>query len=99
MPVLMTTDIPASRADVEAVSAETGAHDNPPAGLIVHLITETAAGVHVVDVWETAEDYRRFTDEQLAPAMAKVLPQRGISMDGPPPAANISEAFDVIRGR
>jgi hypothetical protein len=99
MTVLMTQDLPVSRADIEAVSADVGATENPPDGLIIHIAIETADGVRIVDIWESAEHYERFNAERLGASVAKVMASRGISMDGPPPEGTISEAFDLIRGR
>jgi heme-degrading monooxygenase HmoA len=73
--------------------------ENPPAGLIVHVMTETANGVHVVDVWESQADFDRFSNSQLMPTMQKVMAERHISMDGPPPEPTFEEAFDVVRSR
>jgi hypothetical protein len=81
MAVLLTQDLPVGREDVEAVSAEMGAKENPP------------------DVWESTAHYERFRDDRLMPAMGKVMAERGISMDGPPPTPEFSEAFDLITGR
>jgi hypothetical protein len=36
---------------------------------------------------------------RLGPSIAKVMQERGMAMDGPPPPFVITEAFDVIRGR
>jgi hypothetical protein len=100
MTVLVTADIPVSRSDVEAVGQDMGdVYDNPPEGLIVHVATETDAGVHIVDVWESAEHQQRFMAERLGPSIAKVMQDRGIPMDGPPPPFTITEAFDLIRAR
>jgi hypothetical protein len=99
MAVLMTMDIGIGRADLEAVSAEMGVADNPPNGLIAHVLTEAGNGVHVVDIWESQEAFQKFNDEQLMGAMQKVLTERGVSMDGPLPEPSFSEAFDVVRGR
>jgi hypothetical protein len=100
MTVLVTADLPVSRADVEAVGKDMDdVYDNPPEGLIVHLATETGDGVHIVDVWQSAELQQRFMAERLGPSIAKVMHERGIPMDGPPPSFIITEAFDLIRGR
>jgi hypothetical protein len=100
MTVLVTADLPVSRADVEAVGKDMGdVYGNPPEGLIVHTATETDDGVRIVDVWESAEHQQRFMAERLGPSIGKVLQERGIPMDGPPPPFVITEAFDVIRGR
>jgi hypothetical protein len=97
--VLMTTDIPVSRADIEAVSADVGAAENPPEGLILHLATATADGVHIVDVWESQEHYDKFNAERLTPAVGRRMAAMGMPMDGPPPQATITEVFDLVRGR
>jgi hypothetical protein len=99
MAVLLTQDLPVGREDVEAVSAEMGVKENPPDGLILHTFTVTPEGVHIVDVWESAAHYDRFRDERLMPAMGKVMAERGVPMDGPPPAPQFADAFDVIVGR
>jgi hypothetical protein len=61
MTVLVTADLPVSRADVEAVGKDMA--------------------------------------ERLGPSIGKVMQERGIPMDGPPPPFVVTEAFDVIRGR
>ena len=98
MVVLMTMDVPVSREDAEVVSAAMGP-DDPPRGLIAHVMTRRPDGVHVVDIWERQEDFQKFSDEQLLPTMQRVLDERGISLDGPPPEPTVEEAFDLVRGR
>jgi hypothetical protein len=98
MTVVMTMDLPVGRKDVEAVSASLGTHENPPAGLIVHVATETANGVHVTDVWESKAAFEKFRDGQLGPAMQKFMTENNM----PPeiaPKPQIDEAFDVVQGR
>ena len=99
MAVLMTMDIPIARAHLEAVSAAMAVQDDPPDGIIAHVLTETSDGVHVVDIWESQADFQKFNDERLMPAMQKVLSERGVSMDGPLPEPTFDEAYDVVRGR
>jgi hypothetical protein len=98
MTVVMTMDVPVSRADLEAVSADLGTHDNPPDGLIVHVATATADGVHVMDIWESAADFEKFRDNQLLPSMQKYMTEHKMSMDDAP-HPQLDEAFDVVRGR
>jgi len=99
MAILMTMDLAVSRADLEAVSDSMGVRDDPPAGLIVHVLTDTSDGVHVVDVWESQAQFQQFTEVRLMPAMQRVLTERGVSMDGPLPEPAFAEAFDLVRGR
>ena len=97
MVVLMTMDVPVSREDAEVVSAAMGP-DDPPRGLIAHVMTKTPDGVHVTDIWESQADFQKFSDERLMPAMQQVSTERGISMDGPLPEPTFEEAFDLLRG-
>ena len=98
MTVVMTMDLPVSREDLEAVSAALGTHENPPDGLIVHVATRTADGVHVVDVWAGEAEFEKFRDDQLVPAMQKFMADHNMSMDQAP-QPQLDEAFDVVRGR
>jgi hypothetical protein len=99
MAVLMTMDISIGRKHLEAVSTAMGVQDDPPDGLIVHVLTETSDGVHVVDIWQSQADFQKFNDERLLPTMQKVLSERGVSLDGPLPEPTFDEAYDVVRGR
>ncbi|MFE3759998.1 hypothetical protein ACFXO9_37320 [Nocardia tengchongensis] len=40
-------------------------------GGLFHWVTATDAGVRVTDVWNSADDFQRFANEQLAPALQK----------------------------
>jgi hypothetical protein len=87
-----------SREDAEALTNDMGARENPPAGLIAHVVTETANGVHLVDIWESTEDVQRFAQERLIPSMKKVSQERGIPMPDPIPDPKLTEAYDLVRG-
>jgi hypothetical protein len=41
--------------------------------LLVHLGRSTADGFEVVEVWRSAEDFRRYTREIVLPAMAELF--------------------------
>ena len=98
MVVLMEQDFEGvSREDSEALTNDMGARENPPAGLIAHVVTDTANGIHVVDIWESAADFQRFTQEQLMPSMKKVSQERGIQLPDPIPEPKITEAYDLVR--
>jgi hypothetical protein len=98
MTVLLTMDLPVSRDILEAVSSQMGVRDDPPDGLVVHVMTETADGVHVVDVWESVDQFTRFRDARLLPAMGQVMESAGIAMPDPPPEPEITEAHDLVVG-
>jgi hypothetical protein len=99
MTVLLTMDLPVSREILEAVSSQMGVRDDPPDGLVVHVMTETADGVHVVDVWDSVDQFTRFRDTRLLPAMGQVMEAAGIAMPEPPPEPAITEAHDIVVGR
>ncbi|MFL6045920.1 MAG: hypothetical protein ACJ72M_12465 [Propionibacteriaceae bacterium] len=99
MVVLLEQDFQGvSREDVEAVTTDMNVRENPPAGLIAHVVTESANGAHVVDIWESTADIQRFTEEQLMPSMNKVSQERGIQMPDTLPEPKITEAYDLVRG-
>lgn len=98
MTLVMTMDLPVTREDLEAVSADLGTHENPPDGLVVHVATMTTHGVHVTDVWESQAAFEKFRDNQLMPSMQKFMAEHNMSMDQAP-APQLEEAFDVVRGR
>jgi hypothetical protein len=99
MTILLTIDIPVSRDVLEAVSAEMGVRENPPPGLVAHVMTETADGVHIVDIWDSREQFETFQDERLMGAMGKVMAAKGIPMPDAPSEPKITEAHDLVRGR
>lgn len=41
-----------------------------PAGAISHFATTTSAGLRVVDVWETKEQFEKFAETQIGPHSA-----------------------------
>ncbi|MEY2566775.1 MAG: hypothetical protein QOE35_1304 [Actinomycetota bacterium] len=49
-----------------------------PAGAISHFATATDAGLRVIDVWETKEQYEKFAQDQIGPISQEV------GMPGPP---------------
>ena len=42
-----------------------------PRGGLIHVAAVTAAGLHVTDVWDTAEDFNRFVETRLMPGVQK----------------------------
>jgi len=42
----------------------------PPAGALFHMAGETESGFRVVDMWESAEAFEKFAQEQIAPITA-----------------------------
>ena len=54
-----------------------GLGDEPPKGLIVHLVVERPeGGLRYFDVWESEEDWDRFAEERLHPVVHPLLASR-----------------------
>jgi hypothetical protein len=56
----------------EQLREEIGWDVDKPQGGIVHVAGFTANGMRITDVWETPDDFQRFSDQSLMPAIAKL---------------------------
>ncbi|MBI4492410.1 MAG: hypothetical protein HY690_06415 [Chloroflexi bacterium] len=45
---------------------------DPPAGGIYHVASFSNQGLHVTDVWESAEAFQRFVDTRLMPGVQQI---------------------------
>ena len=73
MPVVVTQEFEATRDEYEAVNAKIG--DGTPEGLILHAVSDLGGDRwKLVDVWESAENFQSFVQNQLIPAIAEVNP-------------------------
>ncbi len=79
MPYAFSQDMPAGKDMYIKLSDQIG--DEAPKGLIVHLAFETPTGVHIVDVWESEQEFDRFSDEHLRPKMDKILQDAGVTRE------------------
>jgi len=52
-----------------------------PAGLISHVVIEREGGLRYVDVWSTRQDWDRFRDDVVEPAVSEVLAGYGLPHD------------------
>src|ERR1700730_10381583 len=75
-----------------------GIGDEQPKGLIVHVVVNTDAGLRHIDVWETKEDWERFRDERVEPAVYAVLTSAGVSEVPPDPPVQQLSLVDVWIG-
>ncbi len=81
-------DVPIDLRLYERIKADLGGA--PPAGLIVHVVEQTDAGLRYLDVWESEEACDRFTEERLHPVVGRVLAEAGFRPpDGEPPRRRI----------
>jgi hypothetical protein len=79
----------ATWADYERVQEALG--EDPPQGLIYHAAGEIDGGRwQSVSVWESEDDFNRFRDERLLPAVEQAL-GAAMAQSGPPP----SESFET----
>ena len=73
MAVVVIQEFEATRDEYEQVDAKIG--DAPPAGLILHTVSDLGGDKwKLVDVWESAENFQTFVQDQLIPAIAEVNP-------------------------
>lgn len=73
MAVLVIQEFEATVEEYDQVNAKLG--EETPQGGVLHAAVDLGGGkMRAVDVWETAEDYQRFVQEKLIPAIAEVNP-------------------------
>ncbi len=73
MPVVMRMEwAEATPEQYEQVRQVVGWERDVPRGAVFHVAFFNDAGLNVVDVWETAEDFQAFTDERLMPGIAQI---------------------------
>lgn len=83
-------DVPINIEIYEKIRAELG--DQPPEGLIVHIVTQTERGLRYLDVWESEEACERFFDERVHPTIGRVFAQVGFQ---PPAEEPLRTRIDV----
>jgi hypothetical protein len=44
------------------------------------------------------DHFQQFSETRLGPALQKVLEERGVALEGPPPEPTVEDAFDLVRG-
>jgi hypothetical protein len=77
----------------EKVNAELGVDGNPPLGLLLHCGGEVDGKWQIVDVWESAEQARRFYEERLPTAIEAAI---GMPPQDPPVSIEY-ELHSVVR--
>jgi len=60
----------------DALGEELGVNENPPEGLIFHWAGEVDGDWTLNDVWESREQFDRFTADHLLPALQRVAGER-----------------------
>jgi len=77
----------------DAVNAEMGTVENPPAGMLFHAAGPKDGGWKVIDFWESREAFDRFQQERLGPAIAAMGENAP-----PPPEIKQFEVYNTISG-
>jgi hypothetical protein len=73
MAVVMILDSPNFGTDMyDAVNAKMDITANPPEGLICHTAGVVDGNFRIIDVWESEDDYERFSKDRLGPAIQEV---------------------------
>ena len=73
MPTVMNMHWPeVTREQYEAARKEVNWEGNHPAGAKFHLSWFADDGFHVLDLWDTPQDFERFVSERLMPGVQKV---------------------------
>jgi hypothetical protein len=71
---IRTTDFPEGVGTnmYDGVNAAMDIANDPPAGLLFHWAGEVDGKWTITDVWESRDDYERFREERLFPAIRDV---------------------------
>ena len=72
--------------------------DEQPQGLVAHLVVEVETGLRHIDVWDSQEDWQRFHDERVDPALHTVLTAAGFTEMPPDPPLQELKLIDVWLG-
>ena len=85
-----------STTNYDAVAARLG--DVRPDGLLIHTagFDDDAGVFRIFDVWESQEQGRRFTDEQLKPIIEELMADAPERSAGPPQRETVYELHDLI---
>jgi hypothetical protein len=61
-----------NQSQYDAVKTHVDWVGRPPEGGIFHIASVEKDGLHVTDVWQTAESFQRFVDTRLMPAVKQL---------------------------
>jgi hypothetical protein len=86
-------DVPINPEIYRQLKADIG--DERPHGLIVHVVARTERGLRYLDVWESKEDWERFRDERVHPALERVFTQLGFQRPAGEPPMQELEVLEV----
>jgi hypothetical protein len=84
-------DVPANAEIYGLIKGKLG--DDPPPGLIAHVVMEREGGLRYIDVWETEAAWDQFREERVEPAVTEVLAGFGIPHDH---SIVVTDPFEVV---
>jgi hypothetical protein len=88
-------DVPGDENIYAKVKAEIG--EEQAKGLLVQLVAKRKeGGLRHINVWESKEDWERFQEERVEPAVAKVLSGIGVTEAPPRPPVEEMDLIDII---
>lgn len=96
MPYALEYEVPADAAFYNRVKEGVG--EERPHGLLAHIVTETPRGLRHLGVWDTKQDWDRFREERVEPALEKALAEVGRPGRPPQPPTQELRVVDVILG-
>ena len=96
MPYACYYDVPGDERMYAQVKAEIG--EELPKGLILHMVIKREDGLRHFEVWESRQEWERFQQERVAPAVAKMLEAVGVTEPPPRPEAQEMELVDIRTG-
>ncbi len=82
MPYALEFEVPGDEALYGRVKRAIG--DEHPAGLLVHMVVRSSAGLRHIEVWNTVDEHERFHRDHVEPAVHAVLQSIGVT-GAPPP--------------
>jgi hypothetical protein len=89
-------DVPADEQMYHRVKTAIG--DQPADGLVARLVLKTDSGLRHIGVWESRQDWQRYRDERIDPALHTVLSEAGFTEMPPPPPIEELALVDVAIG-
>ncbi|MEO8698374.1 MAG: hypothetical protein ABI658_33080 [Acidimicrobiales bacterium] len=96
MPYAFIQDVPVNEKIYGQIRTMIGS--DTPKGLVAHLAYKYEGGLRYVDVWDTQDDWHRFRDARVEPAVGEVLAGLGIAQDPTQPKFEGIELVDCWLG-
>ena len=84
MATIMTMRVPGGPELYDKVNEEMDTENNLPDGMIHHFAAIDGNEMLIFDVWESKEDFERFQQERLMPAIQKAMGDQPMPPGGAP---------------